>query len=257
MIPYFPQPVVSVFGVEIEAFSITLTLAAISFLFVAERLATRKGLPAAESVTMALAALAMGGVGSHLTMLLAYSPEIAFSGDWREIAAYRGMSSTGAIVGGHLGAWIITRRYWTVQQCLRFQDAIIPAYGIALTIGRVGCFLAHDHIGVPSEAWFAVDFPTGPRLDMGLIEMVLLVPIAAAMFHVDRMGGRPGTTLAFGFICHGVLRFLLDFWRAEDMAYFGLTPAQYLSVGFVLVAGAVLVRANRTAPVEAVPLARS
>jgi len=253
VIPYIPQPVVSIFGFEIEAFRITLTLAVVSFLWVAERTARRKGLPIVESARMAAAALALGGIGSYLTMLLAYFPEIGFSGDWRAIAAFGGMSSTGALFGGHLGAWLVTRRYWSVEKSLQFQDAIIPAYGVALTIGRVGCALAHEHLGIHTDVWFAVDFPTGPQLDMGLIELVLLLPITAAMFYVDRHSRRPGTTLAFGFICHGVMRFFLDFWRVDDKTYFGLMPSQYLSVLFVLTALLVLALAYRRQGLSAAP----
>ncbi|WP_158608503.1 prolipoprotein diacylglyceryl transferase [Stagnimonas aquatica] len=247
VIPYIPHPVVSIFGLQVQAFQITLTLAVVSFVLVAERLARRKGLPIVQSARMAAAALALGGIGSYLTMLLAYFPEIGFSGDWRAIAAFGGMSSTGALFGGHLGAWLVTRRYWSVERSLQFQDAIIPAYGVALTIGRAGCALAHDHLGVHSDAWFAVDFPGGPQLDMGLIECVLLIPITVAMFYVDRHARRPGTTLAFGFICHGVMRFVLDFWRVDDKTYFGLMPSQYLSVAFVLTALLVLALAPRAA----------
>lgn len=236
MIPPFPELFLDLFGVRIPAFTVTLSLAVLSFLILAERLARQKGLPATQSVVMAAAALGFGGIGSHLVMLLAYHPEIGLSGDWQQVANFGGMSSTGAILGGHLLAWFASRRYWSVEDCLRFQDSLIPAFGVALIIGRIGCWMAHEHLGVAADVWFAIDFPTGPQLDMALIELVLLVPITMGMFWVNRHARHAGMTLAFGFACHGLMRLVLDFWRVGEMTYFGFTPAQYLSIGFLVTA---------------------
>jgi phosphatidylglycerol:prolipoprotein diacylglycerol transferase len=44
-----------------------------------------------------------------------------------------------------------------------------------------------------------------------------------------------GTYIAIFCIWYGVVRFILDFYRAVDVRYLGLTPAQYLCFGLVAV----------------------
>ena len=120
--------------------------------------------------------------------------------------------------------------------------------------GRLGCSIAHDHPGLHSDAWFAVRYPDGGRLDLGLVELLITVPLALACFRLLRTP-RPWGFYA-GVICtyYAPLRFLLDFLRERagvnvgqallaggDARYLGLTPAQWGCIP-LLVLGVVLLR---------------
>ena len=58
---------------------------------------------------------------------------------------------------------------------MRRLDIIAYAMPIGWMIGRLGCTLAHDHRGLASTSWIAVNFPEGPRYDLGLIEFLFLI----------------------------------------------------------------------------------
>jgi phosphatidylglycerol:prolipoprotein diacylglycerol transferase len=117
--------------------------------------------------------------------------------------------------------------------------------------GRAGCAVVHDHIGVPSHAWFAVHFPQGPRLDLGLIEFAFTVPLVITFGLLWRRQRPFGTYLALMALYYAPLRFVLDFWRARtpvlqgdmvasaDPRYALLTPAQWACIA-LFVFGLVL-----------------
>jgi len=48
-------------------------------------------------------------------------------------------------------------------------DLVASAFPLSWVFGRSGCSLAHDHPGMLSNAWFAVQYPGGGRFDLGLI----------------------------------------------------------------------------------------
>jgi len=101
-------------------------------------------------------------------------------------------------------------------------------------IGRVGCFLIHDHPGTLSHFMLAVKYPGGARFDLGLMESILgflLFGIFALLFsRLTKI--RSGLVVGWSVACYAVARFFLDFLRATDLPgsdvrYGGLTPAQW------------------------------
>jgi phosphatidylglycerol:prolipoprotein diacylglycerol transferase len=145
-------------------------------------------------------------------------------------------------MGGLAGA-VLTAAIWFRRRGLRFgpfADAyalgLAPGWGIA----RLGCFSVHDHPGLRSDAWLAVDFPGGPRHDLGLYEAILLFGLAALLFALRRRQRLHGLLLPVLAVSYGAGRFLLDFLRARpgEVAYadgrqLGLTFAQWFALGLV------------------------
>ena len=48
-------------------------------------------------------------------------------------------------------------------------DVFASALPLPLMIARVGCFMAHDHVGRHTESWLGVRFPGGTSFDLGLM----------------------------------------------------------------------------------------
>lgn len=249
MIPYIDPPTITLLGREIALFTVLVTVAVISFLWVADHSAQRKGLSYQQYGKMALFALLFGGLGARVVSLVGYYPDLLTNnGGWSVWLSFQGVSSVGAMSGGLLGTWLIAHwQGWPRQQLLHFVDSLALAAGIAWVIGRAGCAVAHDHLGPPSSVFWAVAFPDGPRLDLGLLEFLALIPLVGCLFLVDRYARRPGMTLAFGLLAYGLMRFGLDFFRTEDLRIAGFTAAQYICVGFVVAACLLFVRLRRTA----------
>lgn len=205
-------------------------------------LATRRGLPAEQLEPLTTAVLLVGFAMAHWVSLVFYYPEQVIARPWSLLVFTSGLSSVGGFVGGALAfAWMCRRRQLAPQQW-----ADVLAYGllIGFTIGRIGCSVVHDHPGALSDSIFAVGpWPDGShRWDLGLVEASVLVCttlVVHARIDVARLA--PGRLTAALAILYGTFRFALDFLRAEDLRYAGLTAAQLACLAFV-VAGALLWR---------------
>jgi phosphatidylglycerol:prolipoprotein diacylglycerol transferase len=198
-----------------------------------------------------VAAVAGGILGGHLVHLLFYHPE-ELADPWRILKVWEGLSSMGGLAGA-----ILTATIWFRRRGLSFTpfgDAyalgLAPGWGIA----RLGCFSVHDHPGVRTDFWMAVDFPGGPRHDLGLYEAVLLFALAGLLFGLRRRGLLKGRLLPLLAIVYGAGRFLLDFLRARpgDLVYadgrqLGLTFAQWFALGLLAWGVSRMVRWNRPA----------
>ena len=113
---------------------------------------------------------------------------------------------------------------------LRFADCLIFALPFTLAVGRAGCALQHDHVGIASSHWLAVAFPSGPAFDLGLLECLYTAAIAGVFVVLDRRRWPDGFFIGLFFALYGPIRFALDALRTGDARYFGWTPGQYLSI---------------------------
>lgn len=179
-----------------------------------------------------------GFVGGHVFELLFYAPELLRDDPWSLIALAQGQSSFGGFLGATLGAllWRTVRK----GPLMAVAEVVASSFPAAWVIGRIGCALAHDHPGIRSDLWFAVAYPAGGRLDLGLMEAVAVLPIAVTFVWLRRRPRAPGFFLGWMCLGYGPVRFLLDGLRSTDLVasdrrYSGLTPAQWGAVGILAV----------------------
>ena len=202
--------------------------------------AGRQGLDARMADRLVVWVAVGGLLMAHWVAVLAYHPESVIDEPWILLQVHRGIASTGGFVGGALTfAWL--GRRWRLDP-VRYADVIAYGLLLAFSIGRIGCALVHDHPGavVSPDAWLAVGpWPDGTfRFDLGLTELLLvLVPIGAYVYGFARKQPPASGVLTVRVaIAYCVLRFGLDFLRAEDARYGPLTPAQYACVGLLVAA---------------------
>lgn len=230
MLPYVPQPVLRVGGLELAAFELLSTGAVVLGHQLAIRRAARQGFagdPAWRIVTWTVVA---GLIGSHLAALLFYEPHRVLEEPLLLLQLGGGMSSFGGMIGGAAGAWwAMAREGLAPARRLAFLDAVAFAFPFAWVLGRTGCALAHDHLGVASNHWLAVAFPDGGRLDLGLLELLWTLLLAALWLALDRRPRRSGTYTAAWLLLYGPVRFGLDALRTEDARLLGLTFGQAAS----------------------------
>lgn len=244
--PYIPPPTLSMGAYSIGAF----TLLAIAALFVEYGLvvsrAPRHGVARGDASALVLWAIATGMAGAHVFDVLAYQPQ-RLAGDPLALFEFWGeLSSMGGMLFGLLGlAWAMRRRGMGVDAMLRFADAVLFALPFTLAVGRAGCALQHDHLGVASGHWSVVRFPDGPRFDLGLLEFLCMLVVSVLFAGLSRRTWPAGFYGGLFFALYGPVRFALDTLRTGDARYFGATPAQYLSVLAATAGSALLVRALR------------
>ena len=231
MIPYFPHPTLDLGFYTLEAFRVLVLIAIVVQFELTARRAPRFDIPRDTASSLVSWAIVLGLVSAHVFDVVAYYPERLLEDPLELLRVWGSLSSTGGMLGGLAGLlWVARRRGLSGADLLRFFDVVIFALPFTLAIGRLGCGLQHDHLGLESTHWLAVAFPDGPRFDLGLLEFFWVAGLAGAFLVLDRAPRRPGFWLATFFALYAPVRFGLDFLRTEDATYLGLTPAQYLAI---------------------------
>lgn len=241
MFPYIEHPSLDVGFYELQAFPILAGLAiVVQFQLVAQR-APSRGFDRWTTSVLLGWAIFLGLVGAHVFDLVAYYPEKLVRQPLELFRIWSSLSSFGGIVGGLLGLYVVMKRKgMSAADMTRFVDCLIFALPFTLALGRAGCALQHDHIGIASSHWLAVRFPDGPRFDLGLLECLYMVAMAGVFLALDRRRRPDGFFIGLFFALYGPVRFSLDVLRTGDARYLGWTPGQYLSLLATLVGLAIL-----------------
>jgi len=231
VLPYLEPPVLDLGFYRLEAFPVLVGAAIIAEFQIVMRRAPSVGIDRKTASSLLGWAICLGIVGAHLFDVLAYYPERLRQNPFELLRFWGGISSFGGMLGGLLGLYAVMRRKrMSGSDMLRFVDCLIFALPFTLAIGRLGCALQHDHPGVSSAHWLAVQFPDGPRFDLGVLEFFYVSGIAALFAWLGRRRWPDGFFIGLFFAAYGPVRFVLDSLRVSEARYFGWTPGQYLAV---------------------------
>jgi len=249
-IPYYELPALNLpFDQKIDIFGVVSAVA----VFVGAWLAAKEARTYAKVSDRPLRdlvpwAVGFGLIGGHFMHVFAYHPEL-LTDVWVVFRVWEGLSSMGGVLGALLGIFIFFRK--EKIPLTPYLDPLALGTSVGWSIGRFGCFLVHDHPGVKTDFFLAVEFPGGPRHDLGLYDMFVLLGIAGVLYAVKRRHPPPGTLMGLLAVLYTVPRFFLDFLRASDLSfvdrrYAGLTPGQYTVVLIFGVGVWLIARARRT-----------
>lgn len=199
----------------------------------------------------------IGFVGGHVLDVILYHPDKLTNAP-SPVAAlqellflWRSLSSFGGFIGAVIGLFAWKFRF-KARETMPWADIVISAFPLAWVFGRTGCSVAHDHPGLHSDVWFAVQYPGGARFDLGLYEMLFTIPLALTCLALMRRPRPPGFYAGLVCMAYAPTRFSLDFLRARDVRdadprHLGLTPAQWLCFLMLGVGVALYLRAMRQA----------
>ena len=232
MIPYTPEPVYMLGSREIRPMAVLVVAGILAGGAVVLARARRTGLDTEEAFRFCFSIYAGGIAGAFLIWnpLLIGKP-----GGW----------SLGGLMGALLGALVYCRSArWSAGQCLDKVDLAVYAAPLAVMFGRLGCTIAHHHRGIPSSNWLAVDFPEGPRYDLGLIEFLFLVALTIVFFALGRTPLMPGFFVAAFSISYGMFRMFLDTLRNDSGARY-YPGAVAVMIGLVAIALSRRIRLDR------------
>lgn len=158
-----------------------------------------------------------------------------------------GFSFFGGAVGGILAGWLWAKGNKT--DFLYLGWLFTPAWLFGLFFGRIGCFLIHDHLGKPTGLPWGIYLQGAYRHEPALYEATGVLLIWAGLYWWEKKSrhlaveSQQSKKLANGLttynlrlttwlfplslLFYSLVRFFLDFLRADDLLYFGLTVAQW------------------------------
>jgi phosphatidylglycerol---prolipoprotein diacylglyceryl transferase len=230
--------------VELHGFGVLVGIAFLVGTIIAKRKARRDGLDA-ELIHRSVTWLVVGVfVGGHLGHVLMYDLDRYIAAPWELLYVWEGLSSFGGFVScAALMVWFFRKQG---QRIWGYLDSLTYAVTFAWFWGRMGCAVSHDHPGQLTEFWLGVQglcdqgVTTRACHDLGLYEMLLMIPLGLWFWWLERKPRPVGFYLGLLPLVYGPVRFGMDFLRLGDVRYFGLTPAQYGSVVCVVGGAAIL-----------------
>lgn len=244
MIPFFQFVVIQLGPITIYVWGILVSAGIIAAITFAYFLCKKYFLSGEVILDMAIWALLGAFIMGRIFHVVFYDP-VYFVANPIEIFKLwnGGASSLGGFVGAALSLWLFAKkRRFTFKELLPYFD--IGALGLWLGwgIGRIGCFLIHDHPGTLTHFILGVKFPDGVRFDLGLMESILgfILFIVFCLLFKKLIKIRYGLVAGFSIASYAVARFFLDFLRetasypAGDVRYLNLTPAQWGMIAVLL-----------------------
>jgi phosphatidylglycerol---prolipoprotein diacylglyceryl transferase len=270
MIPYFnghlgdlDLPVIG--KVAIHMFGVLVALGVI----VGDRVVVMQGRPRGldpHDVKYLNARIVIGGfIVAHLVSVIFYFPERILE-DWKVLFnPFAGLSSFGGFLGAFLAFLYYTKKADIPR--LPYADSVALGLSIGWIFGRTGCFSAHDHPGrhVSASFFLSVNYPDGPRIDLGLYELLFTIAMTVVLFRYNRRARPPGRIIALAMLMYAPARFILDFLRETavsaaishpDKRFLALTPAQWACLATAALGVYIWRRpAPAEAPVPAEPAA--
>ncbi len=236
MIPYFQYNSFLFGPIAIQVWGIFVSLGLLVAIIFAYRLARKYFLSGEVMLDLAIWVLIGGFLMARAFHVIFYEPTYYIVNPLDVIKFWQGgASSLGGFIGAGLAAWLFfKKRHFKLKEALPYLDIGVLSLWLGWGIGRIGCFMIHDHPGHLTNFFLAVNFSGGARYDLGLLDSLLgflLFTIYYLLFtRLIRI--RWGLVALLSFMDYALVRFLFDFLRATDLPqsdirYWLLTPAQW------------------------------
>lgn len=300
MIPYIHVPDLHIGPLPLHPFGILVATGVLVGSSIATRRARALGYDLVKLNSFVTWMLVSGFVLSHVLDSLFYHWDEVLKRPWSVAMPWEGLSSFGGFVGALVG--IVLWKYFVIDDgglhlrarphpILPFADLVLSVFPLGWMFGRSGCSTVHDHPGARATAdtLLAVAYPCGhsfcgqpwpgdagvtklgfiefvhghyPRFDLGLLELMFTVIVAACFALTWRRRLAVGTYVAASALAYAPVRFAMDFLRTPqseggDTRYSSLTPAQWSCIalfiyGLVIIEYTRRLRARGIDPAESV-----
>ncbi len=236
MIPWISSTAIHLGPITIQTWGMFVAAGFLIATFIAARRAVARGLDPAHVWDMAFWIFLCAFIGARLVHVLLYEPSYYLAHPIEAIdPRMPGYAIMGGFFGGAAAVYLYTRR--KRLDLMSYADTLMWGVPWGCGIGRIGCFLIHDHPGTLTSFVLGVRYPDGKtRHDLGLYLSIVGFAIGIAFLLVDRKLGKKtpaGFWVGLFLIVDGVLRFWLDWLRVIDRRVWLLTPTQWIVIATV------------------------
>ncbi|MBI5022636.1 MAG: prolipoprotein diacylglyceryl transferase [Candidatus Magasanikbacteria bacterium] len=250
MLPYFHLSSLALGPLKIQIWGLFVAVGFLIGLLIASSKAKKCGLKVEVAENLILWIVISSLIFSRVFYVL-FGGELSefLRQPWLILAIWQGgMMSTGGFFGAGL-AVLSFRAHDKSEQAkpgifgndkLKYADILAYVFPFGWMIGRIGCFLTHLHPGRLTNSFLSVNFAEGARLDMAILEVLILLPLAILFIVFSKKQQSAGFYTIWLLLWYGIARFFLDFLRATDLPisdtrYFYLTVAQWGSILLILI----------------------
>ncbi|MBL8611955.1 MAG: prolipoprotein diacylglyceryl transferase [Myxococcales bacterium] len=281
MIPYIHVPDLPIGPIKLHPFGLLVATGVIVGSILATRRARARGVDVDKLNSFITWMLISGFVLSHMIDEVFYHPEEIKKAPWTLLMPWTGLSSFGGFIGGLIGVvtWKFIKAeplvrvggLFTIpkfklrekaEPIMPLCDIILAVFPVAWIFGRSGCSVVHDHPGMKAgaDALLAVAygpyklaevktygpielrFGSQPQYDLGLMELMFTVLVAAFFAATWSRRLPTGSYIAATAFAYAPVRFVMDFFRiregdAADLRYGQLTFAQWCCVALFVFGG--------------------
>jgi phosphatidylglycerol:prolipoprotein diacylglycerol transferase len=275
MIPYFAQPRLVLGPLTIHAFGVLVALAVLVGHRVFRWKVKREGMDVVLGERLLTWVLVSGFICAHLFDRLVYYPGETLKDPISLVKIWASLSSFGGFLGAVIGAWLFIRKMRGTATPIargaggsaagapprgdrdpprvpesidtwRYLDAVAFAFPFGWIFGRLGCFVAFDHPGLPTNFFLGMENHEGKVIhNLGLEEAIFTVALSAVFALLARRPRFAGFYLGLLPLVYAPYRFASDFLRVRDVRYLGLTPAQWGTLALLVLAVGILVHGKR------------
>lgn len=143
-----------------------------------------------------------------------------------------GMAVHGGLLGGIFALWLTCRvQGWSFGKA---ADLLAPGLLLAQSAGLAGNLMNGDAHGLPTDLPWGLVFHYGPAAKAFpgmalhptmLYEMLLNLVAFGLIFSIRHQGLKPGFVGAVYLILYGLIRFVMAFFRADELELMGVKAA--------------------------------
>jgi phosphatidylglycerol:prolipoprotein diacylglycerol transferase len=236
MIPYFQANAFAIGPLTVQVWGLFVSLGILAALMLAYKISRRYFLADQVILDLGVWSIIGGLLMARVFHVIFYAPEYYLLHPSEIVYFWQGgASSLGGFVGAIFAIYIFAKiKNFTLKELWPYFDVMTICLWLGWAIGRIGCFMIHDHPGKLTDSFLAVNFPAGSRFDLGLFDSLLawFLFIVFALLFRKLVKTRWGLVTQLSFISYAFVRFWLDFLRATDVnqadaRYWLLTPAQW------------------------------
>ncbi|HHY17431.1 MAG TPA: prolipoprotein diacylglyceryl transferase [Firmicutes bacterium] len=156
-----------------------------------------------------------------------------------------GLSIHGVLFGGLLAAFAYS--HFRKVNPARLLDVISPSVALGQAIGRIGCLLAGCCYGIPTNGNWGVltRYAPGLRHPYQIYESIADFFLFMGLMRVSGRIKLDGGLVLLYISGYSMIRFFLEFFRAGETCFLGLSSGQWLSAALIGVCLIVYAYAKR------------
>ena len=233
MIPYPEIPPLAVGPLRFPVASLLIAAAVLTGHFLLRARAKARGWDTGTAAGFSASMLVGGLIFGHLAKMLYYRDAWAHitSNPTMLLLILSGQASFGGILGGLASGAAYLR--WAGQRgpdLLKWFDLFASVFPFAWILGRMHCFVVHDHPGIRTQSWLGVRYPDAVRFDLAFLEILFLLLLIPALRLARPWLSRPGALCGAFLASYGAFRYFLDFLHVDAVRYLGWTVDTWASL---------------------------